>query len=306
MKRMKYIFCCMILSMLFLTGCGDDDEKIVEGTGIFYLNTDGTGLVKEKYKIKGATVEEQIDRILDEMQKETDTIDFVTPFPEGVEIEEWQLKNSMLSVYFNEKYNKLTASSEVLLRAALVQTLVQLDDIRYISFYADGKPIVDSKGEEIGYQNEDDFVQNIGSSLHSYQKGELTLYFANSDGTKLKSETVSVRYNSNMSKEKLIVEELIDGPVSAGLQATFPTNTKILGVSVKDNNCYVNLDVDFLNTPVAVDPKLTIYSLVNSIVEGGGATKVQILVNGETNVKYQESIDLSKSFSRDLDIIEEE
>lgn len=306
MKRMKYIFCCMILSMLFLTGCGDDDEKIVEGTGIFYLNTDGTGLVKEKYKIKGATVEEQIDRILDEMQKETDTIDFVSPFPEGVEIEEWQLKNSMLSVYFNEKYNKLTASSEVLLRAALVQTLVQLDDIRYISFYADGKPIVDSKGEEIGYQNEDDFVQNIGSSLHSYQKGELTLYFANSDGTKLKSETVSVRYNSNMSKEKLIVEELIDGPVSEGLQATFPTNTKILGVSVKDNTCYVNLDVDFLNTPVAVDPKLTIYSLVNSIVEGGGATKVQILVNGETNVKYQESIDLSQSFSRDLDIIEEE
>ena len=52
--------------------------------------------------------------------------------------------------------------------------------------------------------------------------------------------------------------------------------------------------------------KLTIYSLVNSIVDGGGAMKVQILVNGETNVKYHETIELSQPFSRNLEIIKEE
>ena len=51
-------------------------------------------------------------------------------------------------------------------------------------------------------------------------------------------------------------------------------------------------------------PELTVYSLVNSIVESGNATKVQILVNGEMNIKYQEAVDLNQLFSRNLDIIE--
>ena len=45
---------------------------------------------------------------------------------------------------------------------------------------------------------------------------------------------------------------------------------------------------------------------MNSIVEGGNASKVQILVNGEANVKYQETIDFSEPFSRNLDIVEGE
>ena len=109
-----------------------------------------------------------------------------------------------------------------------------------------------------------------------------------------------------MSIEKLIVEELIEGPMSSQLQKTFSEKTKILGVSVKDGICYVNFDENFLTNHVALDPNLTVYSLVNSIVQGGVATKVQILVNGETNVKYHETIDLSQPFSRDLEIIKEE
>ena len=107
-----------------------------------------------------------------------------------------------------------------------------------------------------------------------------------------------------MSVEKLIVEELIEGPGGNDLLATFSPKTKVLGVSVKDGICYVNFDEDFLKDTVAIDPKLTVYSLVNSIVESGNATKVQILVNGEMNIKYQEAVDLNQPFSRNLDIIE--
>ena len=37
---------------------------------------------------------------------------------------------------------------------------------------------------------EDDFVQNIGSALHSYQKAELKLYFSNIEGNALAEQTV--------------------------------------------------------------------------------------------------------------------
>ena len=168
------------------------------------------------------------------------------------------------------------------------------------------QPVTYDNGMEIGKQSEEDFVQNIGSSLHSYQKGEFSLYFASKDGKKLETEKVSVRYNSNMSVEKMIVEEVLEGPMSSELQETFAADTKVLGVSVKDGICYVNFEEDFLTTTIAVDPKLTVYSLVNSIIDGGNVAKVQILVNGEANVKYMETIDLSQPFSRDLEIVREE
>ena len=53
-----------------------------------------------------------------------------------------------------------------------------------------------------------------------------------------------------------------------------------------------------------VSPELTVYSLVNSIVEAGDANEVQISVNGETDVKYQGVIDLSKPLSRNLELEE--
>lgn len=306
MKKMKYFIVCIILCVLFLSGCGNDEEKTVEGTGIYYLNTEGTGLVKKKYSIRGEDSKEKIERLLSELQKETDSIEYNSPFPEGVEIENWEINGTMVDIYFNVNFNKMETSTKVLLRAAIIQTITQIQDVEYVAFYAAGQPITDNKGDEIGYQSEEDFVQNIGSTLHSYQKGELTLYFASEDGQKLVGENVSVRYNSNMSVEKLIVEELIDGPRSLEHQATFSNKTKVLGVSVKDGICYVNFDDKFLVNTVAIDPNITIYSLVNSIIESGTATKVQILVNGETNVKYHETVDLSQPFSRNLEMIEEE
>ena len=306
MKKMKYVVLAFVLCMLFLTGCGNNEEREVEGTGIYYFNTDGTGLVKEKFKIRGDSAKEQIEYVLEELAQETDSIDYNSPFPKDVEIEKWEIHGSMVDIYFNVNYNKMDPATEVLLRAAIIQTLTQIQEVEYVSFFAAGQPITDDSGAEIGYQSEEDFVQNIGSTLHSYQKGELTLYFADKEGKKLVGEKVSVRYNSNMSMEKLIVEEVIEGPMSSELQPTFSDKTKILGVSVKDGICYVNFDENFLSSHMSLDPNMTVYSLVNSLVQGGVATKVQILVNGETNVKYHETVDLSQPFSRNLEMIKEE
>lgn len=102
----------------------------------------------------------------------------------------------------------------------------------------------------------DDFVQNTGSTLHSYQVRDLTLYFANEKGDALVPETVSVRYNSNLSVEKLIVEQLIKGPSQEGERAVVPPETQVLGVSSRDGICYVNLDQEFLRGVSGVDPEV--------------------------------------------------
>ena len=57
-----------------------------------------------------------------------------------------------------------------------------------------------------------------------------------------------MEYNSNISLEKLIVEQLIAGPPFEGAYPTIPSETKLLNISIKDNICYVNLDEGFLGT----------------------------------------------------------
>lgn len=118
-----------------------------------------------------------------------------------------------MDLTFNEKYTSLDAAEEVLLRAAVVKHLVQISGIDYVSFYIGEEPLMAADNTPVGLMSNEDFIQNVGSSLHSYQSTSLTLYFANKDGDKLVKETVNnVRYNSNISMERLVIEQLLKGP----------------------------------------------------------------------------------------------
>lgn len=305
-KRNKRALCfIMALCMLIFSGCGKGKEPEVGRSRVYYLDTEETQLVEESYALKADTVEGRIEEILKLLSEDPEDIECKSVFISDVRVESWEIKETKLTLYFNDNYNRLDTPSQLLLRAAVVQSLVQIAGVDYIRFYVGGNPLTDSGGNEIGYMRAEDFVQNIGSSLHSYQTANLVLYFSNSKGDRLSPEEKSVRYNSNISIEKLIVEQLIKGPSVPENKAVIPEGTKILGVSVRENVCYVNFDEGYLGIVEQVNPKIAVYALVNSIIDGGAASKVQILVNGETNIAYQEIIDLSKPFSRDGELIEE-
>lgn len=306
MRKRKMKCFCVLSVILLLSGCGRGREPDISGTKMYYVNAEGTGLEKESYEIKGDTTEEEIESVLEDMRKEPDSIEYKSAFPENVEVESWGFDKGRMDIHFSESYKEMDAASEVLLRAALVQTMVQIAGVDAVDFYIGEAPLTDNEGEQAGYMRAEDFVQNIGSSLHSYQLANLHLYYANKKGDKLAAEEVSVRYNSNMSIEKLVVEQLIKGPSAQELQRVLPPETKVLGVSVKDGICYVNFDSGFLASGVSLDPVISIYSIVNSIIEAGSVSQVQISVNGETDVVYQEMVDLSKPLSRNLDLEERE
>ena len=64
----------------------------------------------------------------------------------------------------------------------------------------------------------------------------------------------------------------------------------MLGVTVKDGTCYVNLDNGFLTQTYNVSAEVQIYSIVNSLVELSNINKVQIAVNGNTDMIFREKI----------------
>lgn len=286
-------------AMCLMTGCVGKKSSEVSGTYICYMNTEETSVVEEPYELEGKTTKKQIAAMLKKLQEESDSDDYKSVFQSAVKIEDWKFADSKLNIYFNSAYQNMTMEQEVLFRAALVQSLGQIEDVDYIRFFVNSESLMNAEGQEVGYMSPDDFVQNIGSSLHTYQMGKFTLYFANRKGTELVSTNVSVRYNSNMSREKVVMEQLMKGPAQSNLVTVIPQETKVLGISVKDGICYVNLDEGFLPSEYTGDPKLIIYSIVDSIVANGIADRVQISVNGDTNVRYMDTVDLSKPLEAD-------
>lgn len=150
----------------------------------------------------------------------------------------------------------------------------------------------------------DSFIENAGNEINAYEKVNLRLYFANETGDRLVEENRrNVVYNSNISLEKLVVEKLVEGPAAEGAYPTVNPMTKIISVTVQDGTCYVNLNNDFLSQPYNVASDVTIYSITNSLVELPNVNRVQISINGETNLSYRENMSLNTVYERNLDIL---
>ena len=297
---------CLAVILCLLSGCAGKKDPGASKYSICYMNAEETSVVEEPYALSDGTTKEQIAAILKKLQEESDSEDYKSVFQGAVKIENWEFADSKLRIYFNSAYQDMTMGQEVLFRAALVRSLGQIENVDYVRFYVDGEPLVNTEGQEVGYMSPEDFVQNTGSSLHNYQMGKFRLYFANQKGTELVSESVNVRYNSNMSREKVVMEQLLKGPTQDNTTAVIPRETKVLGISVKDGICYVNLDEGFLPSEYTGDPKLIIYSIVDSIVANDIADRVQISVNGDTNIRYMDTIDLGRPLEADEDLIQKQ
>ena len=187
-----------------------------------------------------------------------------------------------------------------------MQTMVQLEGIDFVSFYIKDVPLTDTDGNPIGLMRAEDFASNVGYISDSYQTAEFRLYFASTDGVKLQTVKKSnVHYNINTAVEKVIVEQLLKGTNVEGATDTIPKTTKLLGVSVKDGICYVNFDEKFATDGYDQKPEVTIYSIVNSIIENANVSKVQILIEGSSDVLYKGTVDLSRPLEWNAELLEE-
>ena len=284
---------CLCLSVM-LASCGKRTDVGKEDPFIYCLNEDRTGLTKISYDFPEGNSEETARAVLEELKEPAEEIEYTAPIPKEVKVQGCRLRGSILDVDFNSAYLEMGALEEKLVRAAVVQSLVLIDGINAVSFTVDGEMLKDSTGFPVGLMNEDDFVENTGSSPTAYQTDTLTLYFADKEGDSLVPREVDVRYSSNVSREKLIVEKLMQGPSGSGAYPTINPDANLLSVTIKDGICYVNFDSTFLTGAYDVLPEVTVYSIVNSLVEGTEAQQVQITINGETDAKYMETVDLSQ------------
>jgi len=303
----KRILCFILsLAMIFsMTGCNQEEKKKGEYL-IYYLNMDKSKIVAEEYDSTGAEGEALVEELLMKLQSAPDSSKLRQTIPANVIVNSFKRNGAYLYVDFSKEYMELKPEEEILVRASIVRTLAQIGEGQLIAFTVNSEPLLSHDGTIVGSMSADSFVENPGKQINSSIETTLTLYFANKDGTKLVKETRTVHYNSNTSMEKLIMEQLIEGPKKSGTMSTVPSGTKLISVSVVDGVCYVNLSESFKNQNAEVNEEIVLYSIVNSLTESQTVTQVQISINGSTDGKLRFTYDLSKMYERDLKLLKED
>ena len=309
--RQKWIIAVFVLCLCMLAACSREKTPLTKGqkaVSVYYMNKEETKISPEiKILEETLPLEEQVAQITAWLMENPEDVSLWSPVT-GYEISGWQIKDTLLTLDVNESYKKMQPTKEVLVRAALVRSLTQITGIDSVILTVNGESLTDHLDKVVGPLTAEMFIDNAGNEINAYEKVRLNLYFANETGDKLVAVTTPpVVYNSNISLEKLVVEQVVQGP-GADMEGAWPVlnpETKVLGVVVKDGVCYVNLDSGFSQQYYEVTGEVVIYSIVNSLAERAEINKVQCAINGENDVIFREHFDLKNIYERNLDLVSE-
>ena len=298
-KKMLAVLSVCVFITVSLTGCGASSSK--NQFTIYYVNQERTALAEYKTKLDESA---DAQALVNEMDKARKKSTFIPARPAYVKVDHVQTDGQNVYIYYTDTYKSMDNATEVLYRAAVVKTLTQLPEVDHVMFYVDGAPATYADGTVIGMMSADDFVEASGSNSADIQSADIKLYFANAKGDKLIPMDMNVTYNKNVPIERVVVEQLINGSGISGYYRTLPANVKLLGISVTDGTCYVNLDSTFIDGMVNAAEMVPVYSIVNSLCDIPQIDRVQILINGESNRMYRESISLETKFTNNEDIVQ--
>ncbi len=298
----RVLLSVLLIGILFVSACeknGDDGAVIYD---VYYLDSDYSSLKPGKYEGDADT----------DMYELLSVLSIVTDNPSargigelGVSTVGRGIEGGIATVSFSGDYENLDVAGQTLVKAAIVKTLTQLDDVSGVKFMLGELPLTDHLGAEVPVMTADSFISNPGLVVSDENSLQFVLYFADAEENCLRSISREVSKNSDASREQIVIEELIAGPTTRNFRSVMPEGTKVNSVSVADGLCYIDLSNEFLtgNSPVGMN--LTVYSIVNSLAELNSVRKVQILIDGNITEITRDGVDLSQVFSRNLDIVGE-
>ncbi|MGB4657999.1 MAG: GerMN domain-containing protein, partial [Mobilitalea sp.] len=298
----------ILLMVLLMNGCNSKDNgsdtEDASKVDIYYIDTKSSEIVSESYLPQGTTKEQQIEELLKKLKGNPTDVLYKSALTDKVVVNNYSFtEDGDLTIDFALTYNDLTGYKETLCRAAIVKTLTQISGVEYIVFTINEQRLVDSSGNVVGFMNEEDFIDTIGSET-DYQ---VKLYFANKAGDGLVEYSTDIYYNGTGTIEELVINKLINGPTATGMYDTIPEGTVLLDVNTKDGICYVDFNEKFLEQLTDISDDIPIYSIVNSLVElpNMKINKVQFKINGKVQESYRENIEFDGFFERNLELIEE-
>ena len=275
------------------------DPEPAEGEIMIYcVSTERDALHWENVKLSSTNTEYMIDevcRLLSEGPREEG---HVRAIADNVDIMSYKIgRDEQLELNFTAGYMQMDPVTEALCRAAVVKTLCQIEGIKYVEFFVDGEPLT-LNDRPAGLMSPDDFVDNSSGNYGFDQNVKIVVYYTDENGKMLRESILKVYIDGTKPLEEVVLEELIDGPLESQteLRNTINPKTVINRVRSYDGVCYVDFSEEFLSKVPRVTDDAAVYSVVNTLCELSGVTKVKITVSG-TERKYFGKLPLNEFLS---------
>ena len=298
-----------ILLGTILTGCAFSlpfGEKVkkdeTSGTGVYYLTQDESQIAFEGKDSLNA--DSGISDYILALQEDPKDVKLKKTMGSEVMLIDYRKEDKSAFLNFDDRYYGLSVAKEVLFRASVAQTILQDKDVNFVAFEVNGEPLKYRNGEEVGGMTATTFIDDAGDEISSYTKKEIKLFFTTADGSGLVPAKRDIIYSRNESLEKVVMEQLIKGPLSNEEgYATISPDVNINTIAVKNGICYVGVDTALVDKPVDVAEETILYSVVNTLTSLPGVSKVQISITGETDRALRSTIRLDEAYSYNEEIV---
>ena len=120
----------LLLIAFAVWGCGEQEEK---GAGkvyhIYYINKEETAVLSQEYVTETTDTQMLLAELLEQLGKVSGKLEYKTPLSDNLQILSHAITEDQLILSFDESYKQQEVTTEVLVRAAIVRTLTQIDGI---------------------------------------------------------------------------------------------------------------------------------------------------------------------------------
>ena len=288
MKKKTVFFLLALSVVLVLTGCGEkqkDSKKEDNGKYVlYYLNIDGDGLTRVEKKLDlPQDTEQAVRMILEELNTvdEKDEYKYLKVLNEQILFDSIHMnEEEEVVLNFGSGYTQMSPDREILVRAAIVKSLIPLKGVSNVSFTIDDEPLANEEGIMVDSMNEDTFVlDDDRSEVYNYTE-TVTLYMAGKTGDGLVEVSVDVEADDNQSLEEAVLEALKED-YGTDTISPIPQNLSFHRIHVIQKTCYVDLSDDILTGVPGVDENIKVYSMVNTLTSLSRINQVQFTIEGE-------------------------
>ncbi len=199
----------------------------------------------------------------------------LSPFPSDTRRLDTSLEDGRLTVNLSAPYGTMTGVSLTMANACATLTLCELEGVRELVLLAEGTPYAVRP-----VLTPSDFLTEdlIGTSMDR----TLMLYFVNPETGDIQAEYRTILMREYEPVHRYVMEELLNGPKTAGLSPLTTTGESLLGISLQNGICYVNMPSAFYENIAPETYAQTLDAICFALTELPNIQAVQFNADGQT------------------------
>ena len=284
MKRMIALMLCLSLTLV-LFGCKEPELR-TPGT-FYYLRTEtaytgSDGLIApEQRELDG--IQRNLSAIVDLYCRGPITEGLENPLPSDALFCSGALEGEVLTLNFSAQLAQLSGIELTSAAGCLARTFLGLTNARKLILKADGALLDGQSALELTME---DLELQDNSLERRFQ--DFTVYYTDMNRRYLIGQDVPMDLNDQESIPFQLLELLLTPATDSGLQSALPQGTRILGVSVQDGLCTVELSREFADRRfyALTSQHLSLMSVVNTLTALPQIQRVEFVCEGSLLIRY--------------------